>query len=83
MKTVYDYAFEVTSYDHLGNVSFSRRVYFTDRRKALSYYRKALAFWHPDDGQLCDYDTERVDLLLTVHYIDDTCDFLFSETITY
>ena len=83
MKTVFEYALDVAAYNHSDEVVVNRMIYFADRRKALSYYKKALAFWEPEDGQLCDWSLKEVDICLSVHYTDDSCKILFSKTITY
>lgn len=83
MKTIREYMLDVVVYNHSDEVVVDRVVYFDDRRKALSYYKKSLAFWKVEDGQLHDRLLKEVDVCLSVHYTDDTCKILFSETITY
>lgn len=82
MKKIDCYKVVVVTYD-TKDLAVWHTVTFSDRRKAMSYYKSVLAYWSPLDGCLFNDDVKVVDISFVIEYDDHTLKIPYSEYLTF
>lgn len=82
MKKIDCYKVVVVTYD-VEDVANWHTVTFSDKRKAMSYYKSVLAYWSPIDGSLYNDNVRIVDISFVIEYDDHTLKVPFSEYLRF